>query len=287
MRRTVAILLALMMVLSLAGTVFAQPPERPDVPGPKQSLVALGDSITAGYGLERNLNWVSRKAYPQLLGDEIGCRVTNLAVAGMTSCEVLEAVQSNNRYRNAIARADIIILNVGGADMLGYLRGILATGAIDIEELQAGIELAGDNIAGILDEIRTDLNSHAPILLYGLYNPICDNSPYFDDDFTYGILNYAISLASGGSFADLDAIVEYVNSGIIVAAYTSGSLYVDAFTPFDQDDKSSLFIADGVHPSEEGQELLFEAAYDVLDEAERLDSRPLPPGLAKKAAMVP
>ena len=84
MRKTVAILLALMMVFSLAGTTFAQPPERPDVPGPNQSLVALGDSITAGYGLERNLNRVSRKAYPQLLGDEIGYRVTNLAVAGMT-----------------------------------------------------------------------------------------------------------------------------------------------------------------------------------------------------------
>ena len=49
MRKTVAILLALMMVLSLAGTAFAQAPERHDAPGPKQSLVALGDSITAGY----------------------------------------------------------------------------------------------------------------------------------------------------------------------------------------------------------------------------------------------
>ncbi len=34
MRKTIAIILALMMVLSLAGTVFAQAPERPDVPGP-------------------------------------------------------------------------------------------------------------------------------------------------------------------------------------------------------------------------------------------------------------
>ena len=96
-------------------------------------------------------------------------------------------------------------------------------------------------------------------------------------------LNDAIGEASGGDFADLDAIVESINSGIIFAAYAFDSLYVDAFTPFDEDDKSSLFIADGVHPSEAGQELLFEAACDVLDEA--VYSRPLPPGLAKKAAM--
>ena len=273
MRRTVAILLALMMVLSLAGTVFAQPPERPDVPGPKQSLVALGDSITAGYGLERNLNRVSRKAYPQLLGDEIGYRVTNLAVAGMTSCEVLEAVQSNNRYRNAIARADIIILNVGGADMLGFLVEFLNPSTPDPDS-GLFIGALGANIAAILGEISA-LNPGVPILLFNIYEP------------------YPLAFVLGSEvYSSLIPLLFGVNLTIESFAALPSVYFVDAYAAFDvypgsESEKAGLLFVDEVHPSELGQELLFEAAYKVLEDAGLVYSRPLPPGLAKKAAMAP
>ena len=45
-----------------------------------------------------------------------------------------------------------------------------------------------------------------------------------------------------------------------------------------------MFV-DEVHPSALGQVLLFEAAYDLLEGAGLLDTRPMPPGLAKTAAM--
>ena len=276
MRKTVAILLAVMMVLSLAGTVFAQPPERPDVPGPKQSLVALGDSITAGYGLERNLSRVSRKAYPQLLGDEIGYRVTNLAVAGMTSGEVLEAVQSNNRYRNAIARADLIILNVGGADMLGFLYGVLE-GQIDpiTEGEQLIINLAF-NVTSIIGEIKS-LNPEVPILLFNIYEP-------------YPVSAW-LELESPEVLSVLLGFLGEVNGVIYNIAEAYESFFVDAYTAFEdypgsELEKAALLFVDEVHPSTLGQVLLYNAAYEVLDDADLLYSRPMPPGLAEKAAMV-
>ena len=271
MRKTLAILLAVIMVLSLAVTAFAQPPERPNVPGPKQSLVALGDSITAGYGLERNLNRVSRKAYPQLLGDEIGYRVTNLAVSGMTSCEVLEAVLYNNRYRNAIARADMIILNVGGADMLGFLAEFLNPYTPEPCPFDFITGLSS-NIMSILGQIEV-LNPDVPILLFNIYEP------------------YPLAfILETEDYDSLLPLLAGVNAAIAGIAETNNLYFVDAYGYFDAFHeskyvKAGLLFVDEVHPSALGQVLLFEAAYDLLEGAGLLDTRPMPPGLAKTAAM--
>lgn len=248
MRKVLAITLAAMLLLSLVSTAFAQPPE---IPGPKKSLVALGDSITAGHGLENNLNMVSRKAYPQLLGDEIGYRVTNLAVSGMTSCEVLDAVQNNSRYRNAISKADMIILNVGGADMLGFLREFMNPLTPEPSpELFIGTLSA--NISSILGEVGA-LNPGVPILLFNIYEP------------------YPVTIALDDEvFAELEGLLLGVNNMVIGSYALIPTVYiVDAYATFDEFDeckyvKAALLFVDEVHPSELGQQLLCEEVLSAL-----------------------
>lgn len=50
MKRFIAILLSILIVITFSGMAFAQPKNIPNSNG-KKSLVALGDSISVGYGI--------------------------------------------------------------------------------------------------------------------------------------------------------------------------------------------------------------------------------------------
>ena len=68
-----------------------------------------------------------------------------------------------------LARADMIILNVGGADMLGFLYGVLEG---QIDPITDGGQFIGNlafNITSVIGEIKT-INPGVPILLF---NNVC------------------------------------------------------------------------------------------------------------------
>ena len=78
-RRFLLVLLSLCLVLSLLPTAaFAQ----------EKSYVALGDSITTGYGLQGG-----EKSFAELVAEENGYTLNNeLAKEGATSVDLLEVV---------------------------------------------------------------------------------------------------------------------------------------------------------------------------------------------------
>lgn len=70
-------------------------------------MVALGDSLTFGYGSSANHN------YPSLLAKKTGWQVINAGVNGDTSADVLA------RLDDVIAKnPDLVLLGVGGNDVL-------------------------------------------------------------------------------------------------------------------------------------------------------------------------
>jgi lysophospholipase L1-like esterase len=79
-------------------------------------VVALGDSETTGAGDPSGLGWVGR--YARLLRTKRGLRadVTNLAVEGKTSAELLSEVRRDPTTRKTIAKAQVVLLGIGGAD---------------------------------------------------------------------------------------------------------------------------------------------------------------------------
>lgn len=70
-------------------------------------VVALGDSLTFGYGAEKN------QSYPTILAQKTGWDVVNMGINGDTTADVL------NRLEGVVAqKPKLVLLGIGGNDVL-------------------------------------------------------------------------------------------------------------------------------------------------------------------------
>ena len=95
-----------------AGAVYG-----PAVRGPERRVVALGDSLFAGYGLR------VEQAYPvrleaALRGQGINVRVRNAGVSGDTTADGLARLDFTLGSQDAGQKPDLVLLCLGGNDML-------------------------------------------------------------------------------------------------------------------------------------------------------------------------
>ena len=81
------------------------------------SIVALGDSDTTGMGDATGRGWVGR--YGDLVQRQVDrpVMVDNLAVEGKTSAQLRSEVTDDQSLRQALSRADVILIGIGGADL--------------------------------------------------------------------------------------------------------------------------------------------------------------------------
>lgn len=134
------------LLLALGGLLFAQ--ESPNANTANKRIVILGDSITAGYGLD------PAQAYPALLQEKINAAklpytVANAGVSGDTTAGGLR------RVAWAMASgADILVIALGGND---GLRGISP-------------EETKKNLLGIVGKARAK-NPDIQILIAGMEMP--------------------------------------------------------------------------------------------------------------------
>jgi lysophospholipase L1-like esterase len=101
----------------LVATASALPAEAATMKATVWNVVALGDSDATGEGDSTGLGWVGR--YARLLRQRLGLEVvvTNLAVNGQTSGELLAQVRSDPATRAALGQAQIVLVGTGGADL--------------------------------------------------------------------------------------------------------------------------------------------------------------------------
>ncbi len=83
------------------------------------SYVALGDSISSGYGLEEGT-----LSFAQRVAQDNGLELTNLAQDGETATSLLDKLQTD-QVSAAVAQADIITITVGGNDLMNALYAYL------------------------------------------------------------------------------------------------------------------------------------------------------------------
>jgi acyl-CoA thioesterase-1 len=83
----------------------------PKVHGSFRTLYVIGDSISAGIGGAKERNW------PRILGDTHGITAVDLSRAAET---VASALERTDKVREAEA---LVLLEIGGNDMLGFERG--------------------------------------------------------------------------------------------------------------------------------------------------------------------
>lgn len=140
--------------------------------GSSLKITAFGDSIAAGYGLEdQDDNYLS------LFAKNIGATLKNDAVSGYDSSDLLNQL-SDSQADADIKNADMIILSIGGNDILHNREEIIST--IKEAYLHGG-EYFPERINEIYTDFETNLreiltringvNPKAAVIIQTLYNP--------------------------------------------------------------------------------------------------------------------
>jgi len=224
----------------LAGTIFTSPAFAKS-PNAKESLVALGDSITYGLNLGANNQHPSKFAFPYLIeNDGKDFRVRNLGVPGWRSDQLLNALLYDEKFRQAVRHADYITLDIGSNDLL---QGLKKYGP-DQEALIGILGLMLGNLQSTIAEIRS--LTDAPIVVYNIYNPFQPENTQL-----YGF---------GESF------LPTINSQIFWAVQSTQQPEItiaDAYDAF-QGKQGKYLLPDDVHPTVEGQQVLADLAEEVL-----------------------
>lgn len=132
MKKIISALLSAVMGVSL--TVMPPAPAAGETSG-IDSITIFGDSIAAGYGLdpEREYN------YGQIIGDYLGCEVGNYAVSGDTTFDLLDVIGNlSDDQKKSVADSEVVIISIGGNDMMNYAAKKLLAFAADEGFLNEG-----------------------------------------------------------------------------------------------------------------------------------------------------
>lgn len=115
-KRIITFIMALTVMASMAVTVSAASSDKPEF------MLALGDSITTGYGLEDYVDGDTPylcDSYANMIAKALGLKggesYINKAVNGATSTDLLTLLPEIENY---LGYADLIIVTIGGNDLL-------------------------------------------------------------------------------------------------------------------------------------------------------------------------
>lgn len=209
---------------------------------------ALGDSLATGAGAETS--YVAD--YAAWLRSETGSavEVTNLAVAGWTSRDLLDALTGDPEMRAAVAAAHVLTWDIGGNDMLAALAAFLqgTCGGIDGQDcVRDAVDTAVDNGDAVLDELlRLRDGESDGLRTIGLYLPFMEDprvAPYLDE---------------------LRPYLDEFNERLTRSAQERGVEVADVADAFhgadgDRDPVArGLISEDGLHPSDRGHQVIAE-----------------------------
>lgn len=178
-RRGLLVLILAILVMGAVGVLrrgFLPLPPRQQSRVLKQRvrLVAVGDSLTAGQGDEKKQGGYVSQIQTQLekrYHNQV--TTTNLGVSGDRSDQINDRIKHQPAAREALRQADVIVMTVGGNDLLQVLEKQVAnpnSAAIDRAVQQAGPTYSA-HLATLLRTVRQQ-NPHAPLFVFSIYNPV-------------------------------------------------------------------------------------------------------------------
>ncbi len=178
-----AVVFGVGFALALRGSLGEPLGEPP--PPPRQAVVppaagkgavrilVLGDSLAKGTGDETGKGFAVRVQESFRTNGKGPAELTNLAVNGMETPEVLAVAETGNV--RALARsASLILLSAGGNDLSHGATSFGSRGRQSTADLPDAVAAARgryvDGLRRILETLREE-NASAPILILGLYDP--------------------------------------------------------------------------------------------------------------------
>jgi lysophospholipase L1-like esterase len=137
---------------------------------------ALGDSIAYGLGAP------NRYGYAYMFRDFLKSRcpnvkLRNISSPGITSSSLLLKLRLSSRARFAVKNAGLITISIGGNNLLKGVSRNYTT--LNPAIAQEGIKRFAKDWPLILNCIRNDIKSTAPILAMTLYNPYRYDDPLY------------------------------------------------------------------------------------------------------------
>lgn len=188
------------------------------------NIVILGDSVALGYGTKGGIARHLKNDFPN-------SQVMNFGINGLTSNGLNDRLRSGV-WEAAIASADLVLLNIGGNDLLQGFRGQGAKGLV--KQFSKLKRTYRKNLLEIYRHIK-DLNGDALIVQNNLYNSMKKEVQYFG--FT-GLLLKVWNSAIG-------------EEGIIVSRTDSMG-------------KNPAIWLDSIHPNDEGYKQMHEILMKTL-----------------------
>lgn len=145
-------------------------------PTPKSTihLVAIGDSLTYGVGDQKNNGgYVGqiKKRLEKHLNNTV--KTSNYGVSGDRSDQILKRIKKQKQIRTDLKQADVIVMTVGGNDLLQTLEKELLTNSNTA--LTKDIDQAGQTYEGKLKQLFSAVrkeNASAPIFVFSIYDPV-------------------------------------------------------------------------------------------------------------------
>lgn len=223
--------------------------------------VAIGDSITRGFGLASTKERFSFLLREKLEEDtQQSWTEYNYGVDGQTSDELLDNLQ-HDRISH-LQDADLITVCIGANDMLQPVESLFLVGYQKLWEiLQVNADNYYENLESIMGELRR-VNPDCRIIFMTIYNP------YKGIDFTEGDNDTSLdSLA--------DDVVTELNSIIVERASDLGYEVADVYQAFQETEEYVLNayvntqgINLDVHTNSIGHQLIADVFFDVITHGE-------------------
>ena len=287
-KRLIAALLSLCMLLGMAplSALAAQP-----------VYVALGDSISTGYGLDTE---TAGKSFVEQIAEQQDLSMTMRAADGETTASLLAKLENaDGEVAKALERADVVTLTIGGNDFMNALYEYMAEAynaansksftaeqfkeALEgkNEELEQATALAfvTQKISGFapgastlltqfetaLNEIASGIRRHteAPVVVATQYNPY----RFAADEVSGEPATTAQAIADA-----FDAMLALMNEKIKALEEQEGFFAADVFSAFDeaqQNPCNASFLSSNLdfHPNAHGHTLMAQTVGEVVKSA--------------------
>ena len=231
-KRIFSIILAAAMAAGMTCTAFASEPTR---------ILALGDSITTGYGLKNP----ESESFTALLGE--GYSINNKAVNGNTVTGIAKQLKTGAITPQEIAAADVITITIGGNDLMALLYAkaaaynttnetpelaLLACSQtlldkncpdylVNSPEFTTALSLYQETLPGVTTALQ-QINPDVKIIVATQYNPYMECN---------GVTLQGVSLTP--LYAGMEDGVNRLNAAILANAETDGYRVADVKTNFD------------------------------------------------------
>jgi lysophospholipase L1-like esterase len=204
-------------------------------------IVAAGDSLTQGVGDSTNSGGYIPYLAEQL-EKEKGIRnanFENFGVRGNRADQLLLRLGSKE-IRNSIKDADLIILTIGGNDLMKVVKENFSS--LQLNHFTAEQLVFKERLQAIFTKIR-EQNQQAPIVLIGLYNPFYN---WFAD------------------VKEMNQIVDEWNfQSQSLVAKDGNAYFVDIHDIF-LNNEENLLYTDYFHPNDRGYQLIADRVYQIL-----------------------